>query len=136
MRLERNGFTHASAAGAQQAVTWIAPGSDPAAGAVSRDDRATAGTERGPGDHFGVPGKSGRPMAAEARDKARAAACAVQEAVKPAGTLAPDAGLAAEIPNEGLAFVACGAETSALARGAGGRLADAKDGNGWPGSMR
>ncbi|MDE0212004.1 MAG: aldolase/citrate lyase family protein [Boseongicola sp.] len=82
----------------------------------------------GPADIAADIGKVGQPMAAEVWELIRAAAGAVRESGKPAGTLVLDAQLAAELLNEGFTFVACGTDTSVLARGADGLLAAVKDG--------
>ncbi|MDE0524166.1 MAG: aldolase/citrate lyase family protein [Boseongicola sp.] len=90
----------------------------------------------GPADIAADIGKLGHPMAPEVWELVREAAGAVQEAGKPTGTLVLDAGLAAELLNEGFTFVACGTDTSVLARGADGLLAAVKDGIDRPRRMR
>ncbi len=82
----------------------------------------------GPADIAADIGKLGQPMAPEVWELVRAAASAVREVGKPTGTLVLDASLATTLLNEGFTFLACGTDTSVLARGADGLLAAVRDG--------
>ena len=98
------------------------------AGGRNRGNRRVSGIFFGPADIAADIGKLGQPMAPEVWDLVRAAAGAVRDAGKPAGTLVLDAGLAAKLLNEGFTFVACGTDTSVLARGADELVAAVRDG--------
>ena len=81
----------------------------------------------GPGDISGDMGKMGKPMDPEVWALIKPAAQKLIAKGMPVGTLVLDAGFAAELMNEGFSFVACGTDTSILARGTDALLAQVKD---------
>lgn len=81
----------------------------------------------GPGDISADMGKMGKPMDPEVWDLIKPAAQKLIAKGMPVGTLVLDADFAAELLNEGFSFVACGTDTSILARGTDVLLANVKD---------
>ena len=81
----------------------------------------------GPGDISADMGKMGKPMDPEVWALIKPAAQKLIAKGMPVGTLVLDAGFAAELLNEGFSFVACGTDTSILARGTDVLLAQVKD---------
>ncbi len=81
----------------------------------------------GPGDISADIGKMGKPMDPEVWELIKPAAQKLIAKGMPVGTLVLDAGFAAELLNEGFSFVACGTDTSILARGTDALLANVKD---------
>jgi len=81
----------------------------------------------GPGDISADMGKMGKPMDPEVWALIKPAAQKLIAKGMPVGTLVLDAGFAAELMNEGFSFVACGTDTSILARGTDALLAQVKD---------
>lgn len=80
----------------------------------------------GPADIAADIGKLGKPLDAEVWDLIRPCAKRLIDRGMPVGTLVNDAAFAAELLNEGFTFVACGSDTSLLARATDTLLADVK----------
>ncbi|MEV8467596.1 aldolase/citrate lyase family protein [Fluviibacterium sp. DFM31] len=80
----------------------------------------------GPADIAADMGMLGQPTAREVWDRIRPVARRVMAMGVPVGTLVSDPALAAELLDEGFAFVACGTDTGLLARGSDALLADVR----------
>lgn len=80
----------------------------------------------GPADIAADIGKLGKPLDAEVWDLIRPCAKKLKAKGMPVGTLVNDAGFATQLLNEGFDFVACGTDTTLLARAADALLADVK----------
>ena len=78
----------------------------------------------GPADIAADIGKLGQPMCAEVWDVIRPAATELMEQGIPVGTLVFDVDFAAQLMNEGFAFVACGSDLSLVTKGADKLLDD------------
>ncbi len=82
----------------------------------------------GPSDIAASLGKLGKPKDPEVWEAIRAAAAEVRKAGVPVGTLVQDAETARQLVGEGFTFVACGTDTSLLARGADNLLNEVRGG--------
>lgn len=82
----------------------------------------------GPADISADMGMLGQIMAPEVWDKIRGAARKLIDAGVPVGTLVLDTDFAAELLNEGFTFVACGTDTSILAKGSDALLSQVRSG--------
>jgi 4-hydroxy-2-oxoheptanedioate aldolase len=82
----------------------------------------------GPADIAADIGKLGKPLDTEVWDLIRPAAAKLREIGVPVGTLVNDAAFATQLLNEGFTFVACGTDTSLLARAADTLLSTVKSG--------
>jgi len=80
----------------------------------------------GPADIAADMGLLGKPMDPAVWDVIRPAAKQLMDAGVPVGTLVLDATFAAELLREGFSFVACGSDTSLLAKGADSLLASVR----------
>lgn len=80
----------------------------------------------GPADIAADMGKLGKPMDPEVWDTIRPAAAKLITRGIPVGTLVQDAAFGAQLLNEGFTFVACGSDTTLLARSVDGLLASVK----------
>jgi 4-hydroxy-2-oxoheptanedioate aldolase len=80
----------------------------------------------GPADIAADMGKLGNPMDPEVWALIKSAAQRLIAKGVPVGTLVLDPAFAAELLNEGFGFVACGADTAILAKGADALLAQVK----------
>ncbi len=80
----------------------------------------------GPADIAADIGKLGKPLDPEVWDLIRPAAQKLIAKGMPVGTLVNDARFAAELLNDGFSFVACGTDTTLLARATDRLLADVK----------
>lgn len=78
----------------------------------------------GPADIAADIGKLGQPMCAEVWEVIRPAAAELMKQGIPVGTLVFDVDFAAQLMNEGFAFVACGSDLSLVTKGADKLLAD------------
>ena len=81
----------------------------------------------GPADIAADIGKLGKPLDAEVWDLIRPCAKALIAKGMPVGTLVNDGDFAAELLNEGFSFVACGTDTTLLARATDALLANVKN---------
>jgi len=81
----------------------------------------------GPADISADMGMMGQTMAPEVWDKIWVAARKLIDAGVPVGTLVLDPAFAAKLMKDGFTFVACGLDTSILARGSDALLADMRD---------
>jgi 4-hydroxy-2-oxoheptanedioate aldolase len=80
----------------------------------------------GPADIAADIGKLGQPLDAEVWDLIRPAAAKLLDMGMPVGTLVNDPDFAAQLLNEGFTFVACGTDTTLLARASDALLANVK----------
>ena len=102
------------------------------AAAISRAEEiasvdGVSGIFFGPADIAADIGKVGNPMDPDVWALIRPVAKKLIAQGIPVGTLVFDTGFAAELLNDGFTFVACGADTTILARGADSLLASVKD---------
>jgi len=81
----------------------------------------------GPADIAADIGKLGKPLDAEVWDLIRPCAKALIAKGMPVGTLVNDGDFAAQLLNEGFSFVACGTDTTLLARATDALLANVKN---------
>lgn len=82
----------------------------------------------GPADIAADIGRLGQPLHADVWDLIRPAAGRLRDMGMPVGTLVNDAEFATELLNEGFTFVACGTDTSLLARSADALLRQVRTG--------
>lgn len=82
----------------------------------------------GPADIAADIGRLGQPLHADVWDLIRPAAARLRDMGMPVGTLVNDAEFATELLNEGFTFVACGTDTSLLARSADALLRQVRTG--------
>ena len=115
--VDPNGRITRRASGAPRKADVIA-----AIGAVDGVD----GIFFGPADIAADIGKLGKPLDPEVWDLIRPCAQRLIAKGMPVGTLVNDAAFAAQLLNEGFTFVACGTDTSLLARATDMLLTDVK----------
>lgn len=95
------------------------------AGAIAGVD-GVDGIFFGPADIAADIGKLGQPLDAAVWDLIRPVAAKLRDMGVPVGTLVNDADFAAQLLNEGFTFVACGTDTTLLARASDALLANVK----------
>ncbi|MEP1521209.1 HpcH/HpaI aldolase/citrate lyase family protein [Ascidiaceihabitans sp.] len=95
------------------------------AGAIAGVD-GVDGIFFGPADIAADIGKLGQPLDAAVWDLIRPVAAKLRDMGMPVGTLVNDADFAAQLLNEGFTFVACGTDTTLLARASDALLANVK----------